>query len=260
MDIKKFILLFSFWWGLYSSGISQGPPITVETPVMLGLEGSGVRTFGKWISTEQSKNYVHVIAIPYNFSPKFQMGAIAPFVRKNQKDLEPETGLGDMTIFAKYQLYKKDGKAKTFRILAKMSQTFPTGKTGSKPPIGADFFQTYAGLILGRITSQLGIYGDIGFNFTSGSTTDNLIYNFSVSLPLLPQQYPQKQVNVLLEMNGNYLLKNEINLFFLSPGLQWIPGRRLLVETSYQQPLFQKEKVSNKINYQWLVGIRFLIN
>lgn len=260
MSIIRINFLVIFGLGIIFQSQAQGPPITVETPIMLGLEGSGIRTFGRWVSTEQSKNYVHVVAMPYNFSPKFQIGAIAPFVVKSPEGANTVKGLGDMTIFAKYQLYQKDGKAKTFRILAKVSQTFPTGNTKLQPAIGAGLFQTYIGLVGGRITSQWGIYGELGYNITNKATTDNLLYNFSVSLPLFPPQYPQKQVNLLLEMNGSYFLQNQTNRFFLSPGLQWIPGRRLLLETSFQQPLFQKEGLTNKVNYQCLVGLRFLIN
>lgn len=257
------IIKFSIWTLfliLSSNLLAQGPPITTETPVMLGLEGSGIRSFGRYISTENSKNYVHVIAVPYNFSSKLQMGAVFPFVFKTPKEMETESGFGDLTVFAKYQLYKKDGKAKTFRVLACIAQTFPTGKTSSEPPIGNDLFQTYFGLVVGQITSKIGVYGDLGYNLTNKNAPDNLVYNFSVGIPLLPPQYPQKQVNAFLEMNGNYQLESEVNQLFLSPGLQWISGRRLLLESSFQLPLFQEENILNKTNFRWLFGIRFLIN
>jgi len=254
------VLIFSINFIFIQNLNGQGPPITAETPIMLGLEGSGIRTFGRFISTENSKNYVHVIAAPYNFSPKFQMGAIFPFVFKTPKESETVGGFGDMTVFAKYQLYKKDGKAKTFRILARLTQTFPTGKTSSEPPIGNDLYQTYFGLIVGNITSKVGIYGDLGYLVKHANTPDNLVYNFSMGFPLLPQQYPQKQINAFGEFNGNYQLESKINQFFISPGLQWIPGRRFLLESSLQLPLFQDESVNNKVNFRWLIGIRFLFN
>lgn len=260
MKIKRFGLSLAICLGICLSGFSQGPPITVETPVMLGLEGSGIRTFGRWVSTEQSNNYIHVFALPYNISSEFQVGGVFPYVFKSPIGAETVSGFGDITVFSKYLLFKKDGKAKTFRVLAKVAQIFPTGKSSTTPPIGSDLFQTYIGLVAGRITSKNGIYSDLGYNLTNKKTSDNLIYNFSVGLPMFPHQYPQKQLNVYLEMNGNYSLENKINRIFLSPGLQWIPGRRLLLETSFQQPLFQKEDIENQLNYQWLVGLRFLIN
>lgn len=62
-----------------STIVAQGPPITVETPIMLGLEGNGVRTFGKFTSKENANIYVQPIAIPYNITSKFQIGGIFPF-------------------------------------------------------------------------------------------------------------------------------------------------------------------------------------
>ncbi|WP_142783517.1 hypothetical protein [Changchengzhania lutea] len=91
---------------------AQGPPITTETPIMLGLEGNGIRTFGKFISKENANIYVQPIAIPYNITSKFQIGGIFPFKFITPKGAETTGGFADMTVFAKYQLYKKTAKPK----------------------------------------------------------------------------------------------------------------------------------------------------
>jgi len=239
---------------------AQGPPITTGTPVMLGLEGNGIRTFGKFISKENANIYVQPIGIPYNITPKFQIGGIFPFKFITPKGAETNGGIADITLFTKYQLYKKDGKAKTFRILANLKQSFPTGKTSSTPKIGSGIYQTYVGLIVGKISSTIGIYGDLGYNITSNGATDNFLYNFSVGLPLLPQKYPQKQINTFLEFNGNYIVDPKIHTIFISPGLQFIPGRRILFETSFQIPIIQNNISTNKTKYMLLLGTRFLIN
>ena len=240
---------------------AQGPPITVGTPVMLGLSGNGIRTFGKFISKENVKVYVQPIGIPYNVSAKFQVGAIFPFKFITPRNAEKTTsGLADIAVFAKYQLYKKDGKAKTFRVLANFKQSFPTGKNSTAPKIGSGIYQTYLGFTLGQISSNLGVYADFGYNITSGNATDNFSYNFSVGKPLLPHKYPQKQLNLFLEMNGNYLFDPKVHTLFFSPGLQLIPGRRILFESSFQIPIVQKNVLANKTNYMILLGTRFLIN
>jgi len=239
---------------------AQGPPITTGTPVMLGLAGSGIRTFGKFISKENANIYVHPFGIPYNISPKFQVGGIVPFKWITPKGSETSGGLADMVLFAKYQLYKRDGKAKTFRILGQIKQGIPTGRTTSSPKIGSGHYQTYTGIIAGKISSKLGLYADMGYNFIPGPAADHFIYNFSVSVPLLPHRYPQKQLNVLLECNGNYIISPEIHTIFISPGLQLIPGRRILFETSVQIPVLQQNVLSNQTNYMILLGTRFLFN
>ena len=257
-SIFKFILLFIAVF-ISQNAQAQGPPITVGTPVMLGLEGNGVRTFGKFISKENANIYVQPIGIPYNITTKFQVGTILPFVFKTPKGAETVSGLGDLAIFAKYQLYKKDGTAKTFRILANMKHSFPTGKTDSSPPIGSGLNQTYIGMTVGRISSAIGVYGNFGYNITSDGASDNFIYNFSVGCPLLPVQYPQKQLNAFLEFNGNYIIDPKVHMLFISPGLQFIPGRRVLFEASFQIPVLQKNIPENKTNYMLLFGTRFLI-
>jgi hypothetical protein len=252
--------LFFFLVFPITIGFAQGPPITTQTPVMLGLEGSGIRTFGKFISKEKANVYMQIFAVPYNISSKFQVGGILPYKSINPKEMSSVNGFADLTLFAKYQLYKKDGKAKTFRILANLKQTFPTGETFSIPAVGSGLSQTYIGLILGKISSKAGIYSDFGYTITNKGATDYFSYNFSVGVPLLEQKYPQKQLNTFLEFNGNYLFDSKIHTLFISPGLQFIPGRRILFEISFQIPTVQQNIVINKTNHMLLVGTRFLMN
>jgi len=242
------------------SVFAQGPPITTETPIMLGLGGNGIRTFGKFISKENATIYIQPIAIPFNITSKFQVGGIFPFKFITPQDAETTGGFADMTVFAKYQLYKKDGKAKTFRVLGMVKQVIPTGKTTSSPAIGAGLYQTYIGLVIGKLTTKKGVYADFGYNITNKNASDNFIYNFSVGVPVLPHQYPQNQLNVFLELNGNYIFDPKVHTLFISPGLQFIPGRRILFETSFQIPMVQNNIATNKTKYMILLGSRFLLN
>jgi hypothetical protein len=255
---KLITLLIGFF--LTINLFAQGPPITVETPVMLGLEGNGIRTFGKFISKDNVNVYVQPIAIPYNITTTFQVGAILPFKSVNSKNAKAESGFTDLTVFAKYQLYKKDGKAKTFRALGLIKQTFATGKTTSVPPIGSGLSQTYIGIVLGKLSTKKGLYADFGYNITNKNASDNFLYNFSLGIPLLPHKYPQKQLNSYLEFNGNYVFDSKTHTVFISPGLQFIPGRRILFETSFQIPIVQDNITTNKTNYMVLLGTRFLFN
>ncbi len=233
----------------------QGPPISCETPVMLGLEGNGIRTFGKFIKKEHSNVYIQPIGIPYNVTTKFQIGSIIPYKRVRLAEEVTNSGIADVTIFAKYQLFKKDMTAKTFRVLVKVKQTLPTGTQ-----VSSNRYNTYFGLVIGRVASTIGTYGDVGFIYNSEQASDKIAYNFSLGIPLLKPQYPQKQINVFLEFNGNYLIDNKANTLFFSPGFQFIPGRRVLFETSFQKPIVEDESSLNKTKYRMIVGTRFLIN
>ncbi|MBL4861619.1 MAG: hypothetical protein JKY09_01190 [Crocinitomicaceae bacterium] len=92
---------------------AQGPPIFTETPIMLGVNGGGVRTFGKFISKENVKVYIHPIAIPYNLNPKWQVGGIVPFIYKSPVGEGARFGLSDVKLFSKFQIVQRDSKGKT---------------------------------------------------------------------------------------------------------------------------------------------------
>ena len=141
-----------------------------------------------------------------------------------------------------------------------VKHTFPTGKTSSIPAIGSGLYQTYVGLVIGKLTTKKGLYADFGYNITNKNASDNFLYNFSIGVPLLPHKYPQKQLNTYLEFNGNYVFDPKVHTLFISPGLQFIPGRRILFETSFQIPIVQNNITTNKTEYMVLLGTRFLLN
>lgn len=239
--------------------VAQGPPIYTDTPILFGLEGGGVRTFGKYISMQNADVYMQPLIIPYNPSSKFLVAAVIPYVRKSPKGMETQTGIGDLTIMGKYVIFQRDKSARTFRTALKVSETFPTGKTSTVPPIGADAYQTSIGLVNGFVTTKYGVYGEVNYNLTSNGLPDEWIYNFAFGLPLLPQKYPPNQLNLYLELTGNYQSDDQINRLFIAPGVQYIAGRRLLVEAGIQLPLQEDVPDAQKTNYMLLIGTRILI-
>ncbi len=238
---------------------AQGPPVFSDTPILLGLEGRGVRTFGKYISKKNGDIYIQPIAIPVNITPKLAVGAIIPFVSKSIKGKSTQSGVGDMAVFLKYVVLQKDYPGKTFRSMLKITEIFPTGRTSSDPPIGIDASQTHFALVTGYITTKYGIYTEVGYNIVSNHNDDVLVYNMAFSYPLLPQKYPPKQVNLSVDFNGNYISKSKINTLFISPGVQFIPGRKILLESGIQLPIVEEVPQSQKTNFMLLLGTRILI-
>lgn len=238
---------------------AQGPPIFTETPIMLGVEGRGVRTFGNIVQKENANVYVQPIAIPYNITNKWQVGAIIPFVAIKPNGMKTNSGVGDLNSFVKRQLYQIDGKAKTLRGLVKITETLPTGKTSGTPPLSPDAWQTNLSIVNGYVTTEYGIYTEFGYTLKGNNLTDNFIYNVAFGFPLLPQKYPPKQLNVFLELNGVYEFDDIGNTLLVSPGLQFIAGRKFLVETGIQLPIEQAAPKGKKIDYILRVGTRILI-
>ncbi len=275
-------------------GFAQGPPINTDTPIMLGLQGRGIRTFGKIVRKTTLRNdgdkisdpenrevmvWVAPVAVPYNlFNDKFQVGAIVPFMKVNSNSGDVSTsGLGDIRLFAKYLLFQYDRKNKTIRAASKAGVKLPTGDENEQPVLETGstdvFFATVAGWIEGRV----GVYLEAIYNVnTSKNTVDfgnSVSYNLAFGYRLLPavyETYPSPQLNGFLEINGTTTNKNTINgqkindsggtTIFLSPGLQYVGGRRWLIEASVQIPIVN-ELNGTQLVTDWTVsfGTRVLL-
>ncbi len=258
---RRSCLLTLFWFGwLFSPGIlAQGPPIFTDTPIMLGLEGGGVRTFGNIINKENANAYTHILAVPYNITNRWQVGGVIPFVSISPEGMESRSGIGDIKFFTKYQIYQKDGKAKTLRGLIKLTETFPTGNSTEGFAVGTGAYQTTISLVNGYITTRYGLYTEFGYNITSAGLPDNFVYNLAFGYPTLPQQYPPRQLNLFLELNGNYVLNDIGNNLFITPGIQYIAGRRVLFESGIQLPLDQAAPENMGTKFVLRIGARVLI-
>lgn len=238
---------------------AQGPPIFTESPIMLGLEGRGIRTFGKYVDAESANTYVQVLAVPYNISTTFQVGGVATLVQKSPEGMPGRTGFGDATIFLKQQVLQQDAKGKTFRILLKGTLGLPTADNSREPVLGSGVWNAGFGAITGYITTRLGLYAESGYRWRAGGNPGQFYYNMAVSVPMLPQQYPPKQLNISADLNGNVNAASGEHTLFVSPGLQWIAGRRFLLESGVQLPLTQGSPEGQKIKYVFLLGVRILI-
>ncbi len=253
------VLLIFCIFSLVEKSFAQGPPIFSDSPILLGLEGRGIRTFGRYIVKENASIYVHPFAVPYNIIAKLAIGGIAPFVQKNPDNLKSQSGLGDISVFAKYVIVQEDRTAKTFRIVVKVQETFPTGKTNSEPPIGQDAYQSYLGIVSGYITTEYSLYSELGYNAVSNNLSDNLVYSFTFGYPLLPVTYPSKQVNLYMGFNGNSSFETNQTTILTSPGIQYIAGRRFLLEGGIQFPVVQNLPEESKTKVIYTLGVRVLI-
>jgi len=252
MRIKSLLFIIVISLVIFSSKIfAQGPPIFTDSPLLLGLDGGGIRTFGKYISTESGQTYIQPLIIPYNVTTDFQIGGIQPYVFRSPDNGESQSGFGNFTLFGKYSIIQIDGRGKTFRALLKYTQTFTTGASSVSVNANASQFS----IVTGYITINYGIYGTVGYTFVSDNLPDNLIYNFAFGYPILPQKYPPFQLNVFLELNGTHTLNVNKHLLFASPGLQLMTSSTFLIETGVQIPVVDDR---NTTKFAFTLGIRYL--
>jgi len=255
--------------------LAQGPPINTDTPILLGLEGKSVMLRavvvsksqlyrdGSEISDPLNRSVVATIVpmvIPYNISNDLLVGVVAPLLNVNSKSVAgsvSSTGLSDIALFAKHLLVQVDGLQETFRVIGKASIKLPTGNKSGTPPLGTGSWDFSVGSTAAWIGNRLGVYGDVSYAFNGsleGYSYGNVLsYNAAIAFRLSPavyETYPAVQWNLYLEVLGKYAARDVSNgvtnehsggnRVLLAPGIQFIPSRYFLFETSLQIPIYQK--------------------
>ncbi|MCH8026938.1 MAG: transporter [candidate division Zixibacteria bacterium] len=279
-----------------TDALAQGPPINTDTPIMLGVSGGGIRSFGKITrkttllrdgkeiadTLDRSvTSWVTPVAIPYNlYSDKLQIGLILPYVNmdlhKTTGDFS-SSGIGDIKLSAKYLVYQLDRKNKTVRVASKAGVKLPTGNEDTQPALGTGSTDYFFSTVAGWLEKRVGVFIEGIYNVnTSKDSLDfgnSFSYNLALGYRLLPtvyETYPSPQINGYLELNGTTVAKSEVNgakddnsggtILFLSPGLQYIGGRGWLVETSFQYPIINQPN-GTQLATDWTLsfGTRVLV-
>jgi len=197
-------------------------------------------------------------------------------VSSRQQDLS-RSGIGDVRGFAKYLLYQRDRRNETLRVASKVDIKLPTGDEDQTPVLGTgstDYFLTTVGAwIVGRV----GVYGEGIYRLNTSNDTldfgDAVSYNFAFGYRLLPvvyETYPSPQLNAYLELNGATTRRNFRGgravedtggtVVLQSPGLQYVGGRRWLLEGSFQFPVINEPNgIQLATSWTGSFGLRVLV-
>lgn len=258
--LKKFtaLLLLATW----AMGIwAQGPPITLDKPIMLGEKKGTLRPFFKIADNAEHDFKAFVLDADYNFSNKFAVAAEVPLVFAAHSKT---TGLGDVGLTAKYQFYRKDGMGKTVRIAAKAKNMFSTGKRLETPTLGMGHNMTYLGILAARESLKLGMQAEFGYvSIPSARHLNHWLHKLGFGLPLLKPTYPVNQISLYFEFEGMNLSKhNGLSQFgyYYAQGLQYARGRYTF-DLSVQFPISQQFHGTPTFERRlWtLVGARVII-
>ncbi|MDQ7065106.1 MAG: transporter [candidate division KSB1 bacterium] len=276
--------------------LAQGPPIHTDTPIMLGLQGRGVRTFVKYVYLGKAPNLgveddvtmiprlrvrITPVVIPYNlFSDRFQLGVILPLTRIRRTEIAKQrlsSGMGDVRLFVKYLLLQWDRRQETLRLAAKSTVKLAAGATDAVPALGSGSTDVLLSAVAGWIKKRVGLYaeGIYQFSGTFGQLAygDKKSVNLALGYRLFPavyRRYPSPQLNGFLEINATFTQRSRLNgaeihntggtLVLISPGLQYVGGRRWLVEASWQWPMVHRPNgLQPVMSWQFLLGTRILL-
>lgn len=238
MSKNSVVLLLSVTWATVAW--AQGPPITLDKPIMLGEKKGTVRPFIKIADNKVYDFTAFVLDADYNLTNKFAIATEVPFVFANQSK---SMSFGDLGLVAKYQFYRKDGMGKTIRIAAKAKNMFRTGERLETPMLGMGHNMTYVGILAARESLRLGTQAEFGYAaMPSADHLNHWLYKLGVGLPLLQPIYPVNQINLYFEFEGMNLPKH-FNVrqygYYYAQGLQYAK-RRYTFDLSVQLPIAQQ--------------------
>lgn len=284
---------------------ANGPPIHGDTAFVVGIEGAGIRSFyqelrmgkllrdGKEVPDPQDRAMtVRMVPfmLPYEAVPnRLLIGFAVPYLDKRmestsdgQRTALTNRGLGDTTVFGKYQFYQRDRPGGTTRITSKLGLKLPTGKDDARDAagtllspslqLGSGSWDVSGGVVLTHLYQRWGVNTNLVYALNNEAKGfekgDALRYDLSGAFRLLPwvyEEYPSPQLNLILELNGVVAWKDRVrgasdpnsggHTLLLSPGLQFMGGRDWLVDVSYQLPVNQElNGTQSGLDHTWTVG------
>lgn len=295
----SFLLLFSVAMVFLSQNIvAWGAPITFNTALPVAKDEFLIRE--QFILGQSGKDHTAaerdvsvqsvVSVLAYGINSDLALFAALPYVNKTLKLTMNGTrltrstsGIGDMTFFGRYTIYKNNFKGGNFRIAPFAGIKMPTGNSrnrdefgqlpaglqpgsGSWDPLGG-IVMTYQTLSL-QIDTQISYKANMAANGFEAGDVSRL--DSSLQYRLWPKSLSGGVPGFLygvLEMNLIHQGKSKINAvkglnsggtrLFLVPGIQYVT-RRWIAEVSIQLPVIQNLNGTGLENdYIARTGFRF---
>ncbi len=259
--MKRLLIVVALLYAIV--GYTQGPPILTDKPIMLGEDKLTVRAMAMYRSNFFFDFYGVALMGDYNIKENIQVSARIPLVSgnpfPNDATSEVLNSIGDIRLQAKYQFYRKDGEFKTFRIAAKVAETFATGGDYDGPIFGLGDAQHYAGVVAGYESLKYGALAEFGYNSIPNSDEFHgfWVYKVAFGLPLKKPAYPANQVTLYFEYEGNFAPSYNHSGLLYAQGIQWAKGRGAL-EFSVQVPIYQETLLALEQDILIVLGYRYV--
>ncbi|MGB0789497.1 MAG: hypothetical protein ACPG7E_01475 [Marinirhabdus sp.] len=240
---------------------SQGPPLTADKPIMLAGGASIFKTLTEVRSTNEGTFVRAPLMAHYLPTSNILVAVHLPYVSYAFTDASGRgsgTTLGDINILGKYQFYRKDATAKTFRIVAKTLQTLPTGKALDIEDFSTGDYAGYYGFVAGYESLKFGISSEIGYKWVPNGTLDVFQQKLGFGLPLLKPTYPVNQLNLYFEYASEWLVSRNEYVLKYAQGIQYA-RKKWTWEAGIQLPLVQDAPKAEAFNYALFIGARFIL-
>lgn len=252
--MKKLIVVVMCF--AFAKAYTQGPPITGDKPIMLGGNSFTTKTLIELRSTERGNITYVPVMLHYLPTSKSLVAVHLPYIGYDLNDVGSGSNLADIKLLGKYQLFRKDGTGKTWRIVAKTVQSLPTGEALDIMQLSTGIYQGYYGVVSGYETLKYGISTEIGYNWMPGGTLDEFRAKLGFGLPLLKPQYPNKQVNLYFEYASALLPERDWYQLFYAQGVQYAL-KNVTFDLALQLPLVQDIPEARAFKSSVFIGTRY---
>lgn len=239
----------------FAKAYPQGPPITEDSPMLLGAGSYTIRVISESRKLDIGNATYVPLMLHYLPTSNTEVSVNVPYLNYDLNGVSG-SGLADIRLTGKYQFYRKDGKAKTFRMDAKTVQTLPTGDKLDLMDLSMGIYSGYYGIVAGYESLKIGITSELGYNWMPDGTLDVLQLKAGVGWPLLEPQYPNKQLNLYFETANMWQTERNSYQFMYAQGIQYA-RKDITIDLSYQIPVFQDISEGPEFKRSIFIGGRF---
>lgn len=220
------------------------------------------------------RRFTNPYAIVWGAYPHLNMTFVVPLVAvQGRDDLNSNfttTSFGDSAIFARYDLLRKNVPRGYTRLSPEIGIKVPSG--GAFSSGSTDWLGT---LVFSHWRDSQAVFADAQFTYTTANDESLRVgnhwnYDLAYLRRVLPWRSPGiPALHVVLEMNGEHLRRTSRegmllpdsggNLVFLSPGVEFQPNNRLLLEFSMPIPVVRDLNGKQlRPSSSFLLGIRWI--
>ncbi len=246
-----------------------------------------------------SKRKVVIDAIPvaavYGLRPGLTLIGIVPTTSRTfrqkvdgRRVSETDRGVGDITVLAKYRLFKTDTRNTSRQLAVQAGLKLPTGSDDLADSEGVRFSQPlqlgsgsvdYEFALTGtEFRDRLVFTGDLGYSLKTEANGfefgDVIKYDAAVKFRVYPTQYtdkyPVKDLFVFLEVNGMVASRAKSggraitdsggHQVFVAPGFQFFPLENVIWEAGVQLPIVNRlNGIQLGSRFRFRSGLRWIV-
>lgn len=242
--------------------------------------------------TDQNRSMtVHTVkqVVGYGFTDATAGFLVVPYLDKDlrtvssgQRVSREASGIGDLTLFMKQRLFRKDEPGATTRFALLGGLELPTGGhdasdgLGRLPAVlrlGSGSVDPLAGIVFTRQTQEYEVSQDLVYQVNTGHDDlqfgDTIRHDTGIWVRVWPKESPKwappRAIHAVLELNGVWQAKHRSGgtlkdsggyTLFVSPGVQYVTSRWIL-EASFQVPMIDSPN-GNELGTDWsaVAGLR----